>query len=251
MSSFLTEVNDGIAHIELHHGKANALDVELCHALADELERLGHQARAVVITGAGRIFSAGVDLLRLSEEREAYTRKFLPALDRLLLTLFEWPKPLVAAINGHAIAGGCVMACTADYRIMAEGTFKIGVPELTVGVPFPPAALEVLRFAAPERYVQELTSAEKIYSPAEALSHGLVHRVVAPGELAAAAMAEATRLAGLEPQAFSLTKTILRRPVVDRIAHLNSLYAKGVLASWLDPGTRAAIKRYVEEKLGS
>ncbi|MBI5508905.1 MAG: enoyl-CoA hydratase/isomerase family protein [Deltaproteobacteria bacterium] len=247
--SFRTDVNDGIACIEVSHGKANALDLELCHALTDELERLGPDARSLVITGAGRIFSAGVDLRRLSEEGEDYTRRFLPALDRLILTLFQFPRPVVAAINGHAIAGGCVLACAADYRLMAEGAFKIGVPELAVGVPFPPAALETLRFAAPERYVQELTQGEKMYTPAEAGAHGLVHQVVPPPALMASALKEAGRLASLQPRAFSLTKAISRRPVVDRIAHLNQEYAAAVLAAWLEPDTRSAIKRYVEATL--
>ena len=249
MKSFQTDLNDGIAWVELCHGKANALDLEFCHALSDEFERLGKEARAAVITGTGRIFSAGVDLLRLSQEGEQYTREFLPALDRVLLTLFQFPRPLVAAINGHAIAGGCVLACTADYRLMADGPFKIGVPELQVGVPFPPSALEVLRFAAPDRYVQELTSGEKIYSPHTAASHGLVHRAVPAETLRESALTEARRLAQLQTQAFALTKTMLRRPMVDRIALLNQQYGGEVLADWLHPDTRAAIRRYVEAHL--
>lgn len=249
MNSFTTSTQNGIAVVQMHHGKANALDVEMCHAVSDELEQLGRDVRAAVITGTGRIFSAGVDLVRLSSESDDYTRAFLPALDRLFLTLFQFPRPLIAAINGHAIAGGCIVACAADYRVMAEGTFKIGVPELTVGVPFPPSALETLRFAAPDRYVQEMTSGERIYSPSEAASHGLVHSVVPPEELANASTAEAERLANLQPQAFSLTKAMLRRPVVDRVAHLNAEYGKAILADWLHPDTRAAIRRYVEANL--
>jgi enoyl-CoA hydratase len=249
MTSFATAVDDGIACVKLHHGKANALDVELCHEVADEFERLAQPVRAVVITGEGTIFSAGVDLVRLSEEGQDYTRAFLPALDRLLLTLFEFPRPLVAAVNGHAIAGGCILACTADNRLMSDGPFKIGVPELKVGVPFPPSALEVLRFAAPDRYVQELTSGERIYSPSEAVAHGLVHRVVDGDVLLAEALAEARRLGALERRAFSLTKSMIRRPVSDRIAHLNSVFGAAVLQDWLDPETRAAIGRYVQAHL--
>lgn len=249
MKFLTTELREGIAFVRAEHGKANALDLEFCHAVADEFERLAKDTRAAVLIGAGHIFSAGVDLVRLSDEKEAYTRKFLPALDRLLLTLFQFPRPLVAAINGHAIGGGCILACTADYRLMAEGPFRIGVPELTVGVPFPPSALEVLRFAAPARYVQELTSGERIYAPAEAVSHGLVHKLAAVDDLEKVAFAEASRLAGLEREAFSLTKTMLRRPVLDRIARLQSEYGTAVLNDWLLPTTRAAIRRYVDANL--
>ena len=251
MSYFQTENRNGIALLTMSHGRANALDVEFCLALAAEFDRLRDSARAVVLTSTGKIFSAGVDLKRLSDEGPDYTRRFLPALDRVLLGLFEFPRPLVAAINGHAIAGGCVLACTADYRLMAEGSFKIGVPELHVGVPFPPSALEVLRFAAPDRYVQELTSGEKIYSPEVAASHGLVHCTVSSDRLLDTALSEAERLAGLQSQAFSLTKTLLRQPIVDRIENLNRQFGERVLAGWIDPTTREAIRKYVAATLKS
>lgn len=249
MSYFQTEIEAGIASVALSHGKANALDTEFCAALAGEFDRLQDKAKAVVLTSTGKIFSAGVDLKRLSEEDADYTRRFLPALDRLFLTLFRFPRPVVAAINGHAIAGGCIVACAADYRLMADGGFKIGVPELQVGVPFPPSALEVLRFAAPDRYVQELTSGEKLYSPGVAAEHGLVHRTEAPEKLLEAARSEARRLSRLQPESFSLTKLLLRQPVVDRIEQLNRQFGAQVLAGWIDPATREAIRKYVAATL--
>ncbi len=131
---------DGIAVVTTRHGKANALDIELCEELAKCFVGLRNaDARAVVVTGQGRIFSAGVDLIRLSSGGPDYVRAFLPALHRLYDAVFFHPKPVVAAINGHAVAGGCVLACCADRRIMARGRGRIGVTELLVGVPFPPS----------------------------------------------------------------------------------------------------------------
>ena len=111
----------GIAVLTLTHGKANALDIEFCEALTARFQELRKSdAKAVVLTGQGKIFSAGVDLMRLSEGGADYVRKFLPALHKLYDAVFYHPKPVVAAINGHAIAGGCVLACCADRRIMAR-----------------------------------------------------------------------------------------------------------------------------------
>ena len=133
----LTQKGD-VAILTMNHGKANALDLELCAALVARFEQLrASSARAVVVTGQGRIFSAGVDLLRLSAGGAAYVRQFLPALHKLYDTVFFFPKPVVAAVNGHAIAGGCVLACCADRRLMARDGGRIGVTELLVGVPFP------------------------------------------------------------------------------------------------------------------
>jgi enoyl-CoA hydratase len=100
----------GIAVLTLKHGKVNTLDSEFCEALAEQLTELRHSdAKAVVITGQGRMFSAGVDLKRLGDGGADYVRAFLPSLHRLYDAAFFHPKPLVAAINGHAIAGGCVL----------------------------------------------------------------------------------------------------------------------------------------------
>ena len=125
--------NDGdIAIVTIKHGKANALDIELCEGLTkcfDEVRR--SDARAVVLTGQGRMFSAGVDLIRVSSGGADYVRAFLPSLHRLYDAVFFHPKPVVAAINGHAIAGGCVLACCADRRIMADASGRIGVTELS------------------------------------------------------------------------------------------------------------------------
>src|SRR6516225_665514 len=93
--------------LRMEHGKANALDTEFCEVFVRLLEELrGSPLRALIITGSSRIFSAGVDLLRVLEGGPVYVRRFLPSLCNAFETLFCFPKPVLAAINGHAIAGG-------------------------------------------------------------------------------------------------------------------------------------------------
>src|SRR6185295_19635139 len=130
--------HDTIAVLRIQHGKANTLDLELCQALTRELEAFRQSAsKALVMTGSGRIFSAGVDLRRVVDEGASYVRAFLPAMSASFETLFSLLKPVVAAVNGHAIAGGCILAAAADRRLMARDGGRIGIPELLVGVPFP------------------------------------------------------------------------------------------------------------------
>ena len=156
--------------------------LELCDALTAQLDECARSdAGALVLTGDGRMFSAGVDLVRIVNGGAAYVRAFLPSLNRMLETLFSLPKPVVAAVNGHAIAGGCVIACAADYRMMAREPGRIGIPELLVGVPFPVVPLEIMRFAVPPQYLQALAYRGLTLTADLALQHGLVDAVVDAG----------------------------------------------------------------------
>ncbi len=112
------ETREDIALLRLAHGKVSAFDLELVVRIAEELDRMvASTSRAVVITGTGGTFSAGVDLFRVLDGGESYLRQFLPALNRAFVKLYTFPRPVVAAINGHAIAGGCVLGCACDYRL--------------------------------------------------------------------------------------------------------------------------------------
>src|SRR5438105_15290873 len=108
-----------ITVLTLAYGKANTLDPEFCSALATAFEDCATSSTtAVVITARGGIFSAGVDLLRVVDGGASYLQMFLPVLGRAFEAAFRFPKPLVAAVNGHAFAGGCILASAADRRLM-------------------------------------------------------------------------------------------------------------------------------------
>ena len=236
-----------IAILKMVHGKANALDIESCEAIAAQFEALrGSDTKAVVLTGQGQMFSAGVNLIRLSEGGAAYVRRFLPALHRLYDTVFFFGKPVVAAVNGHAIAGGCVLECCADRRIAATGGGRIGVTELLVGVPFPPLAFEIMRFASPPRYLADGMFSGATFTPDMALTRGLVDELA---EGAAAlfdrAMAAAETLAALTPAAFAQTKQQVRQPVADAMARHGGPVAAAAEEIWTAPETLERIRGYV------
>ena len=232
------------------HGKANALDVELCAALVDHLEEFRHSSvQAIVLTSEGPIFSAGVDLVRVLKEGPAYIRTFLPILSKAFETLFCYPKPVVAAINGHAIAGGCVLACAADHRIMTRSPGRIGIPEMRVGVAFPAVALEIMRFAAAPQDLQNLIYAGATFDPDQARERGLVDAVVESGELRERAVSAANKLAALPPAAFALTKRQVRQPTLRRIREDGPAFDMAVEEIWTDLKTLAAIREYVARTL--
>jgi enoyl-CoA hydratase len=241
---------DGIDVLTMQHGKANALDIEFCEALAARFTaaRLT-DTKAIVLTGTGRIFSAGVDLKRVSAGGAAYVREFLPYLHRLYEAVFFHPKSVIAAINGHAVAGGCVLAACADRRIMARDVGRIGVTELLVGVPFPALAFEILRSAVPAAHLAEFVYSGATYACNTALDRGWVDELAEPAELLEDALAAAQALAGISPAAFAQTKAQMRAPVAERFAVSGAVTDKAVTEIWCAPETLARVRDYVARTL--
>lgn len=248
--------------LRLEHGKANALDVELSRALTASLAELETESRcgAAVITGTGGIFSAGVDLFRLLEGGEAYADAFLPALVDLIDHLRAFPKPLIAAINGHAIAGGGVIAFACDYRIMATGDGTLGVPELRVGVPFPSGALNIVRAVVPRAHLRNVVLRGGLSTPEEALARGLVHEVVDGEDLIDRAVEVGLEMSEIPPATFALTKRRIlasergteadREDDADVASDSDALYDAEVEALWKDPQIHAHVRAYLERTIG-
>jgi enoyl-CoA hydratase len=237
-------MKDGVAVLSIRHGKANALDTELCQSLCGALDAAAAEgAAAVVLTGVGTVFSAGVDLKRVAAEREGYVAAFLPELRRAFTHLATFELPVVAAVNGHAIAGGFILSAAADWAVMAAGPGRAGVTELLVGVPFPAVALELLRLRAGDMQARSLVLSGATFCAAEALARGLVDEAVPAAELAARAQTAAQRLVTLGP-AFGLTKRQLRQRFLARVADLAALDAE-VDAIWKAPATIERIQSFM------
>ncbi len=230
-----TEDRDDVAVLRIEHGRVGALDVELLDALTEAVTAAD---RAVVITGSGSSFSAGVDLRQVLDGGRSYTEELLVALSRTFLAVFDHPRPTVAAVNGHAIAGGCVLALACDLRLMSGG--RIGLAELAVGVPFPTAALEIVRHALGPRAGQVVLGAQA-EDRERALALGMVDELTEPDGLLPRAVALAAELAARPPEAYRLAKVQLHRPANAAIeAHAGDDAA--VLAGWAADDTRLRIE---------
>lgn len=242
--------HDGIVTLRLAHGKASAFDTELATALSEAL-RDAENARAVVLAGSGTIFSAGVDLKRIVEGGANYAREFLRALDEVLERLFFCPRPVVAAVNGHAIAGGCILAAASDRRLMAVGSGRIGVPELLVGVPFPTLPLAIMRFALSPPALQYLVVTGATPGPEEAKALGLVDELVPAERLEARAREVAGELARIPAESFRIVKAELRQPTRDFLDAQRVRIDREVEAVWTSESTRAFIRGYIERTFGA
>lgn len=236
------ETSAGIATLRLNRPPANALDLEFIIALGDAFTELenGKQPGALIITGTGRFFSAGLDLKAVPAYSADEQRALAHHLNRMVGRLYGLPLPVVAAVNGHSIAGGVIVALCCDYRIGATGDYKIGLTEARVGVPFPvgPMAVVESELSPPAARISVLLA--RNVTPAEALSHGLLDELQPAEQLLARATEIATEMAALPRSTYGRIKRQLRRAALARIDDAVSNQNEPVLASWLNQETASA-----------
>jgi enoyl-CoA hydratase len=239
----------GIRTLKLAHGKVSAMDIELGEALIDEMEAAKDPSvKAVILTGSGSSFSAGVDLFRVIKDGKEYGRRFLPVLDNFLLAALTLPKPMVAAINGHAIAGGCILAAACDYRIMTEGNGRIGIPELAVGVPFPALPLQIMAARVADGPLRDLVYSGRTVLVDEAKAMGLIDEKCPSGLLIDQATEAAERLAKIPAGAFALAKEAFYTPILERTKLLKAMNDR-VVDAWLQPHTYDTIRAYLDKTI--
>ena len=233
------ELADGVTTVRIDNPPVNAFDLGL---VDDAVATIRSIEGPIVLTGAGACFSAGVDLRAILDGGANYTDRFLAAVSAAFLAVFDHPAPVVAAINGHAIAGGCVLAMAADVRLMSTGL--IGLSEVAVGVPFPVAALEICRYAMGPSVTRAVLQADNIDVRLQRRG-GWIDEVVAPDDLLSRAVGIARALGQHAPTAYAAMKEQLHRharEAIDAGAELDA----NVRAIWKSDETRARIAAFLD-----
>lgn len=207
---------DGIAVVRLDRPKVNALDIPLLDALDAAIGRAAADGRAIVLTGEGSCFSAGIDTRLVGEYGPAERRAMVDGLNRVVHTLYSAPVPTVAAINGHALAGGLILALACDLRLVADGECRLGLPEVQAGVPYPAVPLAVVQAELRPGVARRLGLTGRPLSPREAVEAEVADEVVAAGALVETAIERAAALAGLP--VYAKVKSQLKGAVAERTA---------------------------------
>ena len=232
---------DGVHVLELRNPPANALSTVLLEALSRALDLLeSSPPGALVITGGdGKFFSAGLDLIAVLELDPAGVEMLLSRLVKVLLRIFRLPIPVVAAVNGHAVAGGAILALAAEHRVAAQGDFVVGLNEVQVGLPLPAPLFEIVRSQVEVRELGRVLLAGRNYPVEEARSAGLVHAVADPKELRDHSVALARKLSQVPRAAYSRMKQLLRAEAESRIGtqELDTEFVR----IWFEPDTRKAM----------
>lgn len=180
MNSLTVSMQDHVAVVGLKNGNTNAINAEFLVEFIELFENLDRDPAVYgsILFGHNSCFSTGFDLPALLEYTEAEFRIFWKNYLKLISLLSGFKKPLVAALNGHSIAGGCAIALSCDYRIMAEGDFLIGLNEMAIGLVVPPSVYAMYRFWLGEPKAYHTFIEGTLFSPNQALEIGLVDQVV-------------------------------------------------------------------------
>jgi enoyl-CoA hydratase/carnithine racemase len=210
----------------------------LMEGLLASLRGAGDQP--ILLRGDGDAFSAGLDLKEVVTLDAPAMARFLGTLEALIEALFLHPGPTVACVNGHAIAGGCVLALCCDHRVVATSErLRIGLTEVAVGASFPPRALAVCTARVPTRHLEEVVLGAGLHSPAAAQRLGLMDEVAA--DAAAVARTQLERLAALPRAAYTDAKTALRGPLM-AAAGAEQARFETVVATWSSPEVKERLR---------
>lgn len=198
-------IDNAIAHLSFDDGKANVLNSSSLSALENALAE-AQAAKAVVLSGRAGMFSGGLDLKTLPALPPEEFKSTLDQFAKLCQTLLTYPRPVVAAVTGHAIAGGTVILLCCDHRIGEAGDFKIGLSEVPIGMPLPTFVYRLAEHSVSKRHIIEATLHGRLYPPHDAERIGYLQSVEEPGESVHRAHQVAANLASLPNPAYTVTK---------------------------------------------
>jgi len=204
------------AKITIANGKANAISHEVIEGLNASLDKALEENKVVVLTGQPGIFSAGFDLKVMTKSPES-AKELVTKGSKLSLRMLSFPKPIIIACNGHAIAKGAFLLLSSDYRIGVEGDYKIGMNEVQIGMTMHHAGIAIARAKLSHTYLDRSVNNSEIYNPKEAVKAGFLDVIVPEDQLFPTAIKAAKLFSQLNEKAHSATKLKVRKPHLEAI----------------------------------
>jgi enoyl-CoA hydratase/carnithine racemase len=247
METLKIERQGPVAVVRLQKARGNAIDA----VLVDELVKTAAEITAdkeirgvLLASGHPKLFSPGLDLVSLSALDRPAMRHFMGRFAEMLWALYTLRRPVVAAVNGAAVAGGCVLALTADYRVLKRGA-AIGLNEVKVGVPLPWSVALLLRASVPPPAIAKVALLGRNFADDEALAVGLADEIVPEEGFEAACLARLQEFVEKDPHSLAVTKSYVRTLVVDEMRAREAYEMDNWLDGWFSDATRARMKETV------
>jgi enoyl-CoA hydratase len=216
------EFSDGTAYVSLDDGKANVMSVPFFVRMGEALDRAERDnVRFLVFRGRPGMFSGGLDVRLLPTLSPAELGRLAREFARTMLRVFTFPAPTVAALTGHAIAGGAILALACDRRFAVDGPFRLQINEVAIGIPVPSWMLLIAASAVPPQHHAEAILHAHVYDPRAAAARGIVDAVIDPNEDLMSVIAQScSDLMALAPTAYRETKRRMRAADVARVLTL-------------------------------
>ena len=248
MNTIEVTIKDRLAIITLDRGKSNSLNREMVTELTDMLHSIETDSNigGVMITGKDHFFSAGLDLIELYNYNEEEAKSFWYLFLNFVAKITAFKKPLIAAVNGHSPAGGCVIALACDARVMAEGKYIIGLNEVPVGIIVPNSFFNLYSFWLGKANATRSLLEGKLFQPEEALSIGLVDELVKPESILTAAERKARKYMAYESNTWSQSKVNIRKDLIESTSADQSADLEIMLKQWWSPSTRVILKTIID-----
>ncbi|MCR4316028.1 MAG: enoyl-CoA hydratase/isomerase family protein [Planctomycetes bacterium] len=242
------EVIDHIGYLRMKNGKSNPIFTEFCTEMREALEEWAADVttRAICITGdvdrKGGAFSSGFDVFKLAEYDRAEFREFLHEFQKLYLTIFSHPNPTVAGITGSAIAGGCILALSAEFRLAVEGDYHLGLTEIALGLPVPAGAGEIMKTRISKKYLRQFIFTGTTYSPSEAYKIGAVNEIYPKDIFEDELHKFCVKLSDLPHLGYSITKRLFDDRHCDTIRKLDEERTEEFLNVWFSSITQERVE---------
>ncbi len=217
------------AIITLNNGKANAISHQVIEGINKGLDTAEKDDKIVILIGQPGMFSGGYDLKIMTKSVES-AKELVTKGSKLAHRMLSFPKPIIAACTGHAIAKGSFLLLACDYRIGAEGNFKIGLNEVLIGMTMHHAGIEIAKARLSSVYLERSVNNAEIYTPKEAVTAGFLDTIVPETHVLPAAIKAAELFSNLNSKAHAATKLKVRKPYLDALEKAIALDAKSTIS---------------------
>lgn len=248
MNTIKVRIKDKIAVLSLDRGRSNAINSEMVSELHQMLRSIENDdsIAGLILSGKEGFFSAGLDLIELYDYDESQIKKFWIEFLELVCAMVSFKKPMIAAISGHSPAGGCVLAICADYRIMAEGKFIIGLNEIPVGIIVPASIFHLYAFWLGNAAAHRALLEGKLMNTQEALHAGLIDEVVSPESILHAAERKMLNYIQMERKTWQQSKVNIREELLKKVSADPTAMLDLILEQWWSASTRSILKTIIQ-----
>lgn len=248
MNTLTLTKQENYAIVQLDRGSSNSINIEMFQELIDTFNMLekDEDIKGVVLTGKGNFFSAGLDVIELYSYDKVQIEKLFDVLFEAMKRLISFPKPMVAAVNGHSPAGGCVLAMCADYRVMAEGKCRIGLNEIPVGIIMPQYVFETYAYWIGRGKAAKFILEGKLCTNQEALNSGLVDEVVAQEKVLETSIEKIKFYSKFSANTWSKSKLAMRAALLAHFEVFNAALKQDLIAQWWSAESRDILSRLVD-----